>query len=300
MTKNLLHQNQQAHHASSTSLHQTSYLSSNNQDSGSYDTEAPDTSGPENHNQQNNINKNSHKQRRNSAQKRRRRAQNAAYKGMGENDYASGLGSGTLRGAFSRLDSRILIPLLCRKVTREELIENRQQMRQFASKWYDEVRKEKSQMLYHNHHDLDTKDTFDSRIFESRSAGSDEIMNLLPLNLQNNKQQTNPNREVFQTSTLGESPNQVQSNSQFLDHNSSYVIGNHSPRGVGVNHGVIKHTSSFGVGVSSDKTNKNKKQQKETVITFSNKNNFSHVVNNVTKNNDQLDFDKEMKNKRRY
>jgi len=53
----------------------------------------------------------------------------------------------TLTGAFARVDAQIFTPFLCRRVTREELIANRTQMRQFASKWYDEVRKKNYQLM---------------------------------------------------------------------------------------------------------------------------------------------------------
>merc|ERR1719245_1171001 len=51
--------------------------------------------------------------------------------------------SHTVTSAFTRLDATFLVPFLCRRVTREELISNRTQMRQFASRWYDEVRSKK-------------------------------------------------------------------------------------------------------------------------------------------------------------
>lgn len=44
----------------------------------------------------------------------------------------------SLTGALVRIDTQIITPFLCRRVTREELIANRTQMRQFATKWYDE------------------------------------------------------------------------------------------------------------------------------------------------------------------
>ena len=58
--------------------------------------------------------------------------------------------SQTVTSAFTRLDATFLVPFLCRRVTRDELISNRTQMRQFASKWYDEVRFNKPMQLVRN------------------------------------------------------------------------------------------------------------------------------------------------------
>lgn len=110
-------------------------LGFNNQDDTSnYNTDNPDSSAGY-------ISNTSSKK---SATARQRRNQKKVNSNFYKKDQVD---TTTFRGAFSRLDTRILIPLLCRKVTREELIENRTQMKQFASKWYDEVRQQKRQML---------------------------------------------------------------------------------------------------------------------------------------------------------
>ena len=75
-----------------------------------------------------------------SPKKRKRRRK----KEVGSND------SHTVTSAFTRLDATFLVPFLCRRVTRDELISNRTQMRQFASKWYDEVRFNKPMQLVRN------------------------------------------------------------------------------------------------------------------------------------------------------
>ena len=51
---------------------------------------------------------------------------------------------------FAWVDARYLYPFFTRRITREELSQNRHQMRQLTSKWYQEVREHHHESDYTN------------------------------------------------------------------------------------------------------------------------------------------------------
>lgn len=95
----------------------------------------------------------------------------------------------TFSGAFARIDAQILIPFLCRRITREELIENRQQMKQFASKWYDEVREKRLSSMTHQ------SPSVGSTVLQFVNSKRDKFQNFNPYHrMQNRKPKSRSNR----------------------------------------------------------------------------------------------------------